>query len=186
MKTEHRLAEILKEMMADTPLDEISVTMLVKKCKVNRQTFYYHFHDIYDLLTLVFLDEHIPEIEEVRDVKKMIKCIFSYYQKNNKFIDAALNSAGKDLFEEFVYNATYKTILKIVNEQKDSKKLHINDRKAITRFYSQAYSQTIVYYLSTYKNKTIEGLLGCFAFESDNNFADAVNRMLIVRGKQHD
>ena len=39
MKTEHRLAEALKEMMSGTPLDEISVTMLVRKCKVNRQTF---------------------------------------------------------------------------------------------------------------------------------------------------
>lgn len=184
MKTEHRLAEILKEMMADTPLDEISVTMLVKKCKVNRQTFYYHFHDIYDLLTLVFLDEHIPDIENANDIKKMIKSIFTYYQKNHGFIDAALNSAGKDLFEEFIYNATYKTILKIVNEQHDSKKLHANDRKAIARFYSQAYSHTIVYYLSTYKNKTLDGLMGCFAFESDDAFANAVNKMLLVRGKE--
>lgn len=184
MKTEHRLAEVLKEMMSDTPLDEISVTMLVKKCKVNRQTFYYHFHDIYDLLTLVFLDEHIPNIEEVKDTKNMIKRIFAYYQKNNHFIDAALNSAGKDLFEEFIYNVTYKTILRIVNEQKDSKKIHMNDRKAIARFYSQAYSHSIVYYLSTYKNKTLDGLMSCFAFESDDTFARAVEKMVAIRGKE--
>ena len=183
MKTEHRLAEALKEMMSDTPLDEISVTMLVKKCKVNRQTFYYHFHDIYDLLTLVFLDEHIPNLEEVKDIKGMIKAIFAYYQKNAHFIDAAVNSAGKDLVDEFIYNATYKSILKIVNEQKDSKKLHYNDRKAIARFYSQAYSHSIVYYLSTYKSKTLDGLLGSFAFESDDTFAKAVERMIILRGK---
>ena len=184
MKTEHRLAEALKEMMSAIPLDEISVTMLVKKCKVNRQTFYYHFHDIYDLLTLVFLDEHIPNIEEVRNTKEMIKCIYAYYTKNSNFIDASLNSAGRDLFEEFIYNATYKTVYKIVNEQKDSKKIYLNDRKAIARFYSQAYSHSIVYYLSTYKNKTLDGLLGCFAFESDESFAKAVEKMLLIRGKE--
>lgn len=184
MKTEHRLAEALKVMMSDTPLDEISVTMLVKKCKVNRQTFYYHFHDIYDLLTLVFLDEHIPNIEEAKSTNTMIKAIFAYYQRNAKFIDAAVNSAGKDLFEEFIYNATYKTILRIVNEQKDAKKVHANDRKAIARFYAQAYSHSIVYYLSTYKNKTLDGLLNCFSFESDETFGRAIEKVLFVRGKE--
>jgi AcrR family transcriptional regulator len=56
MKTEYRFAEALKEMMSEVSLDSISVTSLCKKCKVNRQTFYYHFHDIYDLLALVFLN----------------------------------------------------------------------------------------------------------------------------------
>ena len=69
MKTEYRLAEALKNMMSEVPLDSISVTSLVKRCHVNRQTFYYHFHDIYDLLTLVFLNESIPHAEESKTIK---------------------------------------------------------------------------------------------------------------------
>ena len=184
MKTEHRLAEALKEMMSEMSLDDISVTLLVKKCRVNRQTFYYHFHDIYDLLTLVFLDEKIDGVDEVTNIRQLMKCIFDYYQKNKNFIDATNNSAAKDLFESFIYNITYRVILKIVNEQKDSKKLHHNDRKSIARFYSQAYANSIVYYLSTYKNKTLDGLLACFSFESEDNFARAVEKMLVIRGKE--
>ena len=183
MKTEHRLAETLKEMMSQMSLDEISVTSLVKKCHVNRQTFYYHFHDIYDLLTLVFLDENIPEIEQAKNVKQMLSAIYSYYKLNKNFIDATINSACRDLFEEFIYNATYKTVIRIVNDQKDSKKLTYNDRKLISRFYSQAYSRNIVYYLSTYKNTSLQGLINCFAFEDENSFSRAVENMLLVRGK---
>ena len=62
MKTEHRLAEALKNMMSELPLEEISVAALTRRCKVNRQTFYYHFNDIYDLLALVFLNEKISTI----------------------------------------------------------------------------------------------------------------------------
>ena len=125
MKTEYRLAEALKNMMAEVPLDSISVTSLTKKCRVNRQTFYYHFHDIYDLLTLVFLNEEIPEIDNTNNVKELMNIIFKYYLKNKGFIDATLNSAGKELFEEFCYNACYKTFLRFVNSTSDSKKLHI-------------------------------------------------------------
>lgn len=184
MKTEYRLAEALKNMMSEVPLDSISVTTLSKKCKVNRQTFYYHFHDIYDLLTLVFLNEEIPGIEEVKTIKSLLSAIFKYYLQNKGFIDATLNSAGKELFEEFVHNVCYKTFLTIVNGIQDSKKLHINDRKAVARFYALAYSHSIVYYLSTYKNKTIEGLYNCFVFEPSTVFDDAVNRLLVIRSKQ--
>ena len=184
MKTEYRLAEALKNMMSEVPLDSISVTTLTKKCKVNRQTFYYHFHDIYDLLTLIFLNEEIPELEEAQNVNDALAYIYKYYLKNKGFIDATLNSAGKELAEEFIYNVCYKTFLRLINQIQDSKKLHINDRKSIARFYALGYSHSIIYYLATYKAKSLDGLLNCFLFESSNAFTDAVNRLLIIRSKQ--
>lgn len=181
MKTEHKLAEALKTLMAELPLDNISVTTLTKKCHVKRQTFYYHFHDIYDLLTLVFLNETIPEIGATVDIPTLMKCIYKYYTKNSGFINATLNSAGKDLFEEFIYNVCYQNILRYVCYIPDSRKLPLNDRKAVARFYSFAYSQSIVYYLSTYKNKSYEGLMNCFRFESKDSIKEAINNLLTKR-----
>ena len=186
MKTEYRLAETLKNMMSEVSLDSISVTTLTKKCKVNRQTFYYHFHDIYDLLTLIFLNEEIEDIGEAKNIKAMLTSIYQYYVKNKGFIDATLNSAAKELLEEFIYNCCYKSIMRFVNAVQDSKKLHINDRKAISRFYALAYSHSIVYYLATYKAKSLDGLLNCFSFESNGSLEEAVNRLLLLRSKKND
>ena len=186
MKTEHRLAETLKSLMSEVPLDSISVTMLSERCHINRQTFYYHFHDIYDLLTLVFLDESIPKAEEATNIKKLVKIIYSYYTANKNFIDATLSSAGKELFQEFIYNITYQNILRFIEEIPDSKKLKLNDRKIITRFYALAYSNSIVYYLSTYKSKSLEGLMTCFCFEDDDNLKKAVRNFTKMRKKYHD
>ena len=58
-------------MMSELPLEEISVAALTRRCKVNRQTFYYHFHDIYDLLALVFLNETIPGVDEAMNSEQM-------------------------------------------------------------------------------------------------------------------
>lgn len=168
MKTEYRLAECLRNLMSTTPLDTISVTTLTKNCKINRQTFYYHFHDIYDLLTLVYLNEKIKGIEETTNVKEMVKVIFEYYNENKFFIDASLSSAGKSLVQEFIYNNCYKSIYRFIGETTSGKKMHHTDKKIITRFYAMAYANSIVYYLSTYKNKTLQGLKQCFCFESDD------------------
>lgn len=183
MKTEHELALALKTMMSEMPLDDISVTSLSRRCHINRKTFYYHFHDIYDLLTLVFLDEKIEGTENAKDINQLLKVIFEYYVKNAKFIDATLNSAGKELVQEFFYNNFYTNLLRIINNTPSGKKIHINDRKAIARYYAFAYSNTTIYYLSTYKTKTLSGLNNCFTFQNKTFLDDAIDNIAKMRGK---
>lgn len=186
MKTEHELALALRTMMSEMPLDDISVTALTNRCHKNRKTFYYHFHDIFDLLTQVFLDEKIDGVEKTKDINQLLKVIFNYYSKNNKFIDATLDSAGRDLVKEFFYNICYTNFLRYISNFPNGKKIHINDRKYIARFYAFAYSNSIIYYLSTYKNKTIQGLQNCFAFQNKNVLEEAVKNMQKKRANLDD
>ena len=164
MKTEHRFAATLKAMMQEKPLDEISVLSLCRRCKVNRQTFYYHFHDMYDLLTLVYLDEKINDIDKVKTFKEMISCIFLYYKRNEKFIDATISSVGKDLVLDLFYSACYQAIMNFLGAYEISKVVGSQNKKNIARFYASAYSHSILYYLANYKNKSLEGLFNTFAF----------------------
>ena len=55
--TKLALAQSLKQLMAERTLDKITVKEIVTRCGVNRQTFYYHFKDIYDLLDWMFVNE---------------------------------------------------------------------------------------------------------------------------------
>jgi AcrR family transcriptional regulator len=181
VKTEHRLAEALKSMMSELPLEEISVAALARRCKVHRQTFYYHFNDIYDLLALVFLNEKIPGIDETRNSTEMVTAIYNYYEKNQAFIEGTLNSAGKDLFQEFVYNICYKSFMKFINNLSESKRIALNEKKNIVRFRAFAYSNSIVYYLSTHKNKSLANMLACFSFENDENMRKEILDLLDYR-----
>ena len=164
MKTEHRFAAALKSMMADKPIDEISVLSLCKKCKVNRQTFYYHFHDIYDLLTLVYLDEKIDGIDKTINFYEMIECIFNYYMKNQKFIDATLASDGKDLVQDFLTNNCYLCFWRYVTDLEISKMVSTQDKKNVVRFYASAFANYIIYYITNYKKKSLDNLMKNFSF----------------------
>lgn len=184
MKTEHRLAEALKSMMSELPLEEISVAALTRRCKVHRQTFYYHFNDIYDLLALVFLNEKIEGIDDTMDSTEMVTVIYEYYEKNRSFIEGTLNSAGKDLFQEFVYNICYKCFMRYINNLSESKRININDKKNIVRFRAFAYSNSIVYYLSTHKSKSLSNMLECFSFENDENMRKEILDLLDYRWRK--
>ena len=184
MKTEHRLAVALKEMLAKVPLDSISVTALSERCEVSRKTFYYHFHDIYDLLTLVFLNEKVEGIQSAKSPREVLSKIYDYYLKNNKFIDATINSAGRDLFEEFVYNNCYQSFMRIINLVPESKKITLNEKKAIVRFYTAGYSSAIVFYLTNSKNKNYEGLKLALSFLGEEFLRNAVIDLVKSKGKE--
>ena len=59
MKIESKYQEGLKKLLKEKPLDEINVVMLCDAIKSNRQTFYYHFRDISDVVESILLKEKI-------------------------------------------------------------------------------------------------------------------------------
>lgn len=182
IKTEYRLANALKELMSqDKSLDDISVTLLTKKCKINRQTFYYHFHDIYDLLTLVFLNEEILHIKEAKDLNQLLEIIFSYYKENSRFLDGVIQSACKDLLSEFLFNNCYQTIFRIVNLYNDSKQITLSERKTIARLYAAGFSYTIAFYFQNSKRKTLEGLKNNFLLINDNSLQNSIKNIINAR-----
>ena len=54
MNAKHDLAEALCQLLETKTLEKITVKDIVARCGVNRQTFYYHFHDVYDLMRWIF------------------------------------------------------------------------------------------------------------------------------------
>lgn len=186
MKTEHRLAEALRSLMSECPLEDISVTAITEQCGLSRKSFYYYFHDIYDLLTLVFLGESVPDIDFAHNEKEMLKAIYRYYNRNRKFLNATLFSAGKELLEDFIFNVCYKCFLRFVTNKNNGKKIKANDRKNIARFYAAAYAQTIINYFATHKADSLDGLNSCFVFQNDDFLENSVQNLVENKGKAND
>lgn len=69
IRTQTQLLEALNELIKSKPLSCISITELCSKAGVNRNTFYYHYNNIYDLLE-DNKNNLVKELNEVRDVKK--------------------------------------------------------------------------------------------------------------------
>ena len=55
--TKRALAESLKKLLLEKPLDRITVSDITEDCGVSRMTFYYHFRDVYDLIEWTWLQE---------------------------------------------------------------------------------------------------------------------------------
>ena len=94
--TKHALADALKQMMEVKPIAKITVKDLVEICDVNRQTFYYHFDDVYDLLEWVFEEDAnrvLPKEVVYEHWQQDVMIFFKYLRDNAAF---ALNVYNSD------------------------------------------------------------------------------------------
>lgn len=64
--TEQAFAKALKEIMQEKSFDKVTVTELVQRLNVNRQTFYYHYNDLYDLLEQIYIADGEQMIDDNR------------------------------------------------------------------------------------------------------------------------
>lgn len=147
MKTEERLAEALKKLMATVALDDISVMRLSQMCGINRQSFYYHFRNTYDLLTWVFLNEKIPNLEGEKDYSNTLGHVFNYVENNYNLIQNTAQSAGKDLLIEFFFNTFYNVEMRHINELDTKQIMAVEDKKFIASFYGSAFANMILLWL---------------------------------------
>ena len=60
--TKSALCDSLKKLCEQKPFDKISISDITGECGLNRQSFYYHFQDKYELLSYIYLHELFADI----------------------------------------------------------------------------------------------------------------------------
>lgn len=149
MKTEDKLGKTLKELMVTEPLDTITVKRLSTLCGINRQTFYYHFRDIYDLLTWIFLNESVHGVDQCKSWQEVFNKFLDYVDTNIIFIQNTLNSAGRELFKDFMFNGIYAKLLRLLAYTDIDNRLSIEDRKFVSKFYTAALVHSLISWIDT-------------------------------------
>ncbi|MBK5243213.1 TetR/AcrR family transcriptional regulator C-terminal domain-containing protein [Clostridium sp.] len=139
--TKQALAQSLKNLMNTTPLGKITINDIVKECKVNRRTFYYHFQDIYALLEWIFKNEVGNVMEEnitYKTWQEGFLRIFYYLNENRKMVLNTYNSIARDKLETHLYSAVYNLVLNVVDEITLGKEVSEKGKGFVVNFYKVA------------------------------------------------
>lgn len=116
--TKRALAQAIKELMNEKPLVKISIADIVDRCQMNRQSFYYHFRDKYDLVNWIFYTELITELQNSpnKDEYEELKNICRYLYDNRAFYINALKFTGQNSFYEYFGDVIYQLLKAAFNE----------------------------------------------------------------------
>lgn len=85
--TKRRLAMALKELLQEKPLKKITIQDIVERSHMTRQSFYYHFQDIYEVLELICQYELVDQIayKEEESFSHWLEHLVLLVEKNRWF-----------------------------------------------------------------------------------------------------
>lgn len=140
--TKKALATSLKKLMNEKSLEKITIKNIVIDCGVNRQTFYYHFQDIYDLLGWIYKTEAVGSISDCNTYEAwqqgFLK-ILQYVKSNKVFCMNTLHSMGREHLEDFLHSEIFPLLMNVVNEVSKDSEVSLEDKKFIANFYTFAF-----------------------------------------------
>ena len=131
--TKRALVASLKELMAEKPLDKITVTDLTEHCGVNRMTFYYHFKDIYDLVEWACVEEATRALagKKTYDTwQQGFLQILQSLQKDKVFYINVYHSISREYIEQYLYKLTYDLMIGVVEVLKVAQQIIEANRTA--------------------------------------------------------
>ena len=162
-KTKKQLAAVLKELMEVKSLEKISIQEVMEKAQLNRQTFYYHFEDIYDLLKWTLERETIDLLGDYKDEnlwQEGYKDILLYLEKNKIFALNALNSLGHEHFNRFFHQQVYELIDQFVKQPSEIlQEMEEQYLNFITHFFTVSITAVTISWLQGEMDFTVEELI---------------------------
>jgi probable dihydroxyacetone kinase regulator len=150
--TKKALAASIKHLMKTIPLAKISIHEIVDNCGLNRQTFYYHFKDKFDLVNWIYFTEVTESISDCKHYENWTDGMFrtlSYLMKNNSFYINALNTPGQNAFDGYFFEVGYELIMGVINDLSIGMKVSDKDKKFIADFYTHAFVGIIVQWIKS-------------------------------------
>lgn len=103
-QTRRAMCAALRGLMAEKPLEKITITEIMDACGMRRQHFYYYFSDIYELVFWMFDEEAVSLLRRQESLllwQEGLLQLFEYLSENRAVCLCALNSLGRGYLKRF-------------------------------------------------------------------------------------
>lgn len=137
MNTKIKIANTLEFLLQSKELDRISVKELVEACGVSRQTFYYHFQDILDVIewsAQYKLDQALLRVKNFSSAEESIREILCISEENKVLIRRLMCSRKREYVESCIVDIFRAYIRELLSLNTLRLDLGFSDRELLLDF----------------------------------------------------
>ncbi len=133
------IAETFLKMIQHKNIDKITVKALIEECHISRQTFYYHFQDIMDVLewslrqATQLLSEKSLQSENMRSA---LQIFISFTVEQFPMVQKLMNSQRRSQIEQLLIDSVSVYLNKMAEAQSRQQDVSVNyaDRDVLLRY----------------------------------------------------
>lgn len=131
-----------KDLLKEKPFNKITVNDIAKKCNINRQTFYYHFQDIQDLVEWICVEETNKILKNSNNCKtweEKFLSIFNLIYEEKVFVVNIYHSVSLEILRKNLYNMVYPIMYEEIEKMSKENEYEKEDIIFVTNFYKYAF-----------------------------------------------
>lgn len=141
--TKRALENALKHFLSQKPLNKVTISDLTEYCGISRMTFYYHFDDIYDLVTWC-CEENIRRAWEGKNLRDTwqdgFRSIFEMALRDRDFLLNVYRVIGRDQAQKYIMPYIQQVITQIVDTESAPDTVSPADRQFVADCYNYIFS----------------------------------------------
>lgn len=177
-KTERAIMDSFVKLLNQYPLDKITVKDIVSDCGISRNTFYYHYQDIYDLLRATFsaVLENVVS-ENVTTWRESLMACTRFALDNRRAIYHVYHSANRDQLERYLNQVTGESTEKLIRYLTQGLTVSDEDIGYLTLFYKHAIVGILLEWLSNDMKADVEHVISRMAVLLEGNLRLSLERI---------
>lgn len=135
--TRKAIRDSFVKLLNEKPLKQITVRDIVDDCGVNRNTFYYHFQDIPQLVETIVREEAERVIQEhppIRSMEDCLNAIIGFALENRQAVLHIYRSVNRDTYEQHQWRVCEHAATAYFDALAAGKSVSEADRKIIIEY----------------------------------------------------
>jgi probable dihydroxyacetone kinase regulator len=144
--TKKVLADSVKKLLLTKQLNKISIKEIVSDSGLNRQTFYYHFEDIYALMEWIFKNEALVVFNDYEGEQLWqvgLKKFLIYIDQNRLVCQNTLNCFGHENMTRVFYSDISKLVGKAIDNLSEGYDINETYKNQLVQYFSISFSSII-------------------------------------------
>lgn len=137
---ENKIQETFLKLVKKYSLEEIDVSKICSSLKITRQSFYYHYKNIYDLIFAIYINKKLVA-SNLASLKEIVLDLLDFLYKDEFFNKEVAESNVSSVLKEYCFSYLFQSLsLYLIKfENIDS---YIN--RKISKFYALSISEEIL------------------------------------------
>ena len=149
--TKQAICNSFMQLLNEKPLKKITVLDIVNGCGLNRNTFYYHFKDMPELIKFILVEEWencVIKSSHLDSLEECINIITDFITKNKNAVLHIYKSVNREIFEQYQWEICNFAVNAFLDNKLKDVKISDDDRNVIETYLKGTFFGMIMEWLN--------------------------------------
>ena len=182
--TKTALMDAFARLLEQMPMDQITVQAVTAECGVSRNTFYYHYNDVYALLKAMLqrdMDAILAQRAPGEGARMGLRRLFDYVSGHQRIVTHIYTAVGHAAVEQYLLETTGDLFMAYILDAAEG----LTPSEEDLRFLCFSYQYMLIGILLEWVRRGMKGDLADLLERADRLFFHGTRRIIEESGEGH-